>query len=112
MAEQWERDHGGVINTRRETANELCRAIRERDVGGVLEAMTKQRSTFTPAELQRAVDKEIYPKTGVDTGAKRSVELARAQFINAILSHPDIVQLRDRLEAGLTIRYTTRSVLE
>src|SRR3954452_3416087 len=111
-AEQWERDHGGVINTRRETANELRRAIKERDVDGVLEAMTKQRSTFTPAELQRAVNKEIYPKTGSGDGAKRSVELERAQFLNAILSGPEVVQLRDKHEAGPTTRYTTRTVLE
>jgi Ti-type conjugative transfer relaxase TraA len=109
-AEQWERDHGGVINTRRETANELRRAIRERDVEGVLTAITKQRSTFTQQELQRAVNKEIYPKIGSDE--KRTVELARAQFMNAVLAHPEIVQLRDAAKAGPTTRYTTRTVLE
>ena len=111
-AEQWERDHGGVINTRRETANELRRAIKDRDIEGVLTAITKQRSTFTQRELQRAVNKEIYPKIGADGGAKRSVELERAQFINAVLAHPEIVQLRDTAEAGPTTRYTTRTVLE
>jgi ATP-dependent exoDNAse (exonuclease V) alpha subunit len=90
----------------------LRRAIKERDADGVLEAMTKQRSTFTQAELQRAVNKEIYPRTGADDGEKRSVELERAQFMNAALSHPEIVQLRDKPEIGPTTRYTTRNVLE
>jgi Ti-type conjugative transfer relaxase TraA len=110
-AEQWERDHGGVINTRRETANELRRAIRERDAAGVLEAITRQRSTFTAAELQRAVNKEIFPKTGAAAGKKRSVELERAQFMNAILARPEVVQLAAE-HGGPTVRYTTRTVLE
>jgi Ti-type conjugative transfer relaxase TraA len=111
-AEQWEREHGGVINTRRETANELRRAIKQRDIEGVLLAITRQRSTFTQAELQRAVNKEIYAKTGADAGGKRSVELERAQLMNAILSHREVVQLRDSAEVGPTTRYTTRTVLE
>ena len=98
-AEQWERDHGGVINTRRETANELRRAIKERDIEGVLEAMTKQRATFTAKELQRAVNKEIYPKIGAADGAKKSVELERAQFVNAVLAHESIRRLAEKLEA-------------
>jgi hypothetical protein len=40
-AEEYEREHGGVVNVNRASANELRRAIRERDVEGVLEAMTK-----------------------------------------------------------------------
>jgi Ti-type conjugative transfer relaxase TraA len=110
-AEQWERDHGGVVNTRRETANELRRAIREHDVDGVLEALTRQRSTFAQKELQRAVNKEIHPKTGASAGPKRSVELARAQLVNDILSHAGVVPLADQ-RGGPTTRYTTRTVLE
>jgi hypothetical protein len=45
---QYEIDHGGVINTRRQTANELRQAIANRDAEGVLDALTKQRATFTP----------------------------------------------------------------
>ncbi len=95
----FERDHGGIISTRRETANELRDAIAERDAGGVLEALTKQRSTFTPAQLEHALAKEIRG------------ELARAQFADEILDHADIVHLSDR-PGGPTTRYTTRTVLE
>ena len=95
---QWERDHGGVINTRRETANELRRAIKERDVEGVLEAMTKRNATFTAKELQRVVNKEIYTKTGAADGVKKSVELERAQFANNVLAHPSIRRLTEKLE--------------
>jgi Relaxase/Mobilisation nuclease domain len=111
-AEQWERDHGGVINTRRETANELRRAIKERDVEAVLTAITKQQSTFTRRELQRAINKEIHPEIGATDGEKRTVELERAQFINAVLVHPGIVRLRDTSASGPATRYTTRTVLE
>jgi Ti-type conjugative transfer relaxase TraA len=95
----FEREHGGVISTRRETANELRDAITERDAGGVLEALTKQRSTFTGKILENALAKEI------------KGELARAQFADKILDHADIVHLSDR-PGGPTTRYTTRAVLE
>ena len=95
----YERDHGGVISTRRETANELRDAIARRDAGDVLEALTKQRSTFTPATLEIALAKEI------------KGELARAQFADEILDHANIVHLSDR-PGGPTTRYTTRAVLE
>jgi hypothetical protein len=111
-AEQWERDHGGVINTRRETANELRRAIKERDVEAMLTAITKQRSTFTRRDLQRAINKEIHPDIGATDGEKRTVELERTQFINAVLAHSGIVQLRDTSAPGPAAQYTTRTVLE
>jgi ATP-dependent exoDNAse (exonuclease V) alpha subunit len=98
-AEGYERDHGGVISTRRETANELRAAIKERDAAGVLEALTKQRSTFTPAQLENALAKEI------------KGEIARAQFADKILDHADTVHLSDR-PGGPTTRYTTRAVIE
>jgi Ti-type conjugative transfer relaxase TraA len=110
-AEQFEREHGGVVNTRRATANELRRAIKARDAGGVLEALTKQRATFTLKELERALSKEIYAQIGATTGEKHSANLARAQFGNAILSHAGVVRLADE-RGGSTTRYTTRSVLE
>src|ERR1700722_4464204 len=61
-AEGYEREHGGVISTRREDMNELRRAIGARDGAGVLAALTKQRSTFTGAQLERALEKEIRSK--------------------------------------------------
>ena len=54
-AEQYEREHGGVVTVNRESANELRRAIKERDIEGVLEAMTKRNATFTAKQLERAV---------------------------------------------------------
>jgi Ti-type conjugative transfer relaxase TraA len=98
-AEGFERDHGGVISTRRQDANELRAAIAHRDAAGVLEALTKQRSTFTAAQLERALDKEI------------KNEFDRAQFGNQILARPEVINLADR-PGGPTVRYTTRTVLE
>src|SRR5277367_3650579 len=85
---EYEREHGGVVNVNRESANELRRAIRERDVDGVLEAMTKRNATVTLQQVKRVVHKEIYPEIGAAGGKKRTVELERAQFVNAILAHP------------------------
>jgi hypothetical protein len=97
-AVEYEREHGGVINTRRESASELRRAIRERDIEGVLEAMTKRKAHFSAEELKRAVGKEIHPEIGAADGKKRSVELERAQFMNAILSHQSIRRLAEKRE--------------
>jgi Ti-type conjugative transfer relaxase TraA len=110
-AEQYEHEHGGVISLRRQDMNELRQAIAARDAGAVLEAMTRQRPTFTGDQLARALQKEIQAERGATAGEKRSVELERAQFGNAILSHADVVQLRDQLD-GPTTRYTTCAVLE
>jgi ATP-dependent exoDNAse (exonuclease V) alpha subunit len=98
-AEAYERDHGGIISTRRETANELRDAIARRDAGDVLEALTKQRSTFTGAQLETALAKEI------------KNEIARAQFADQILDHANAVHLAER-PGGPTVRYTTRAVIE
>ena len=97
-AEEYEREHGGVVNVNRESANELRRAIRERNIEGVLEAMTKRKATFTAKELERAVGKEIHPEIGASNGKKRSVELQRAQFVNAILSHVSVRRLAEKLQ--------------
>src|ERR1700733_5080824 len=48
-AEQYERENGGVVCMRREEANKLRDAIDARDPAAVLEAMTRQRATFTVA---------------------------------------------------------------
>jgi hypothetical protein len=77
----------------------LRQAIAGHDAGRVLEALTKQRSTFTPAQLETALAKEI------------KGELARAQFADKVLDHADIVHLADHA-GGPTTRYTTRAVIE
>ena len=108
---QYEIDHGGVINTRRQTANELRKAIARRDAGGVLEALTKQRATFTPAQLKRAIHKEIHWKTADKPEQKAAVEAERSRFEAEIIAHPEIAGLADEPGSALT-RYTTRTVLE
>jgi Ti-type conjugative transfer relaxase TraA len=110
-AEQYEREHGGIELKGRADMNELRDAIAARDAGAVLDAMTKQRATFTAAQLERAIQKEIYAPIGSSDAQKRTVELERAQFGNAILSHPDVVRLSERPD-GPTARYTTRAVIE
>jgi len=95
---EYEREHGGVVNINRESAAELRRAIRERDEEGVLEAMTKRKAHFTAKQLERVVAKEIHPEIGASDGKKRSVELERAQFVNAILSHQSVRRLAEKLE--------------
>lgn len=94
-AQQWEREHGGVVNLRREGANAVRDAIDSRDPGAVLEALTEQRATFTAADLERALAKQI------------EGELDRAQFAERIVSHPEAVRLRD----GETARFTSQAAL-
>ena len=108
---QYEIDHGGVINTRRQTANELRQAIARRDAGAVLEALTKQRATFSPAQLTRAIHKDIHWKTGATLQQKAAVEAERSRFEAEILAHPEIIGLAEEPGGPLT-RYTTRTVLE
>jgi hypothetical protein len=98
-AQGWERDHGGVVCLQREGANALRAAIDNRDASAVLGALTEQRATFTAADLERSLAKQI-PN-----------ELARGEFAAEILSHPSIVPLRDRPGGDVT-RFTTRTVLE
>ncbi|MGH7137211.1 MAG: AAA family ATPase, partial [Pirellulales bacterium] len=97
-AEQYERENGGVVCLRRQEANGLRDAIEARDPVTVLEAMTRQRSTFTIADLERALAKQI------------PAPLERTQLGNTILAHAETVQLADSLD-GATTRYTTRTVL-
>jgi Ti-type conjugative transfer relaxase TraA len=94
----WEREHGGVVCLRRDEASQLRQAIEERDAGAVLAHMTERRSTFTAADLERALGKQI------------AGEFDRAQFGNAVLAQADVVRLSDR-EGGPTTRYTTKPVL-
>ena len=108
-AEQYEREHGGVVTVNRQSANELRRAIKERDIEGVLEAMARRNATFTARQLERAVQKEIYPETGAADGKKHTVELERAQFVNAILTHESVLRLAKE-HNGPVHCYTTRSI--
>lgn len=98
-AQDYEREHGGIICLQREKANRLRDAIAARDPGAVLAAITEQRATFTAVDLDRALGKQI-------KGA-----LARAQFAERVLGHAEIVRLADRA-GGPTTRYTTRTVLK
>jgi Ti-type conjugative transfer relaxase TraA len=110
-AEQYERENGGIISTRRQTANELRGAIARRDAEGVLEALTKQRATFTAEQLERALQKEIHLKPGATAEQKHGNAEERAEFARAILTHASVVALADQKD-GPTTRYTTRAVLE
>lgn len=97
-AQEYERDHGGIVCVRREDANKLRDAIDARDPRAVLEAMTEQRATFTATDLDRALGKQI---KGI---------FKRAQFGERVLGEREIVKLSDT-EKGPTTRYTTRAVL-
>ena len=95
---------------RREDANELRAAIRDRDAGAVLEAMTKQRSTFTPSQLHRALEKEII-RPGRHGDDRATDERLLARFHSAVLAQPELVGLSNTPDGAIT-RYTTRTVLE
>lgn len=97
-AEKYEEENGGVVCLRRQEANKLRDAIEARDAGAVLEAMTRQRATFTAKDLNRELGKQIGDKP------------EREQFFDKVVSHGEVVRLSDTLE-GPTTRYTTRSVL-
>ena len=111
-AEQYEREHGGVINLRRADMNELRAAIRDRDAGAVLECMTRQRPTITEDQIRRALQKEIHAPRGASPEQKQSIEVDRSRFQAEILAHPDVIRLREETPDGPMIRYTTRAVLE
>ena len=110
-AEQYERDHGGVISVRRQDMNELRAAIARRDASAVLEAMTRQRSTFTENQLERALQKEIQAMPGALADHIAGIEAERQRFKAEILGHAQLVCLADRAGGPIT-RYTTRAVLE
>ena len=98
-AEAYEREHGGVVCLRRESANGLRDAIEARDAGAVLTAMTQQRATFTGDALERALAKQIIS------------EFERVQFGEQVLAHTDAMYLSDQKDGPVT-RYTTKTVLE
>lgn len=85
--------------TRPAAKDEIARAeaIEQRDPGALLEAITRQRATFTVRDLEWAIGKQI------ETGTER------AEFAAKVLAHPQIVRLAGD---GAAPRYTTRAVLE
>jgi hypothetical protein len=98
-AQEYEREHGGVVCLGREGANALRDAIGARDAGAVLHSLTQQRATFTAATLERALSKQIKD------------EFACVQFGEQVLNHREVVGLADR-EGGPVTRYTTQTVLD
>jgi Ti-type conjugative transfer relaxase TraA len=106
----YERERGGVVSLRRQDASELRTAIRDRDAGGALEAMTKQRSTFTANQLHRALEKEIL-RPGRHGADRLHDENLLGRFFTAVMARPELVEL-SKTANGPTERYTTRAVLE
>jgi hypothetical protein len=106
----YEREHGGVISLRREDANGLRAAIRDRDAGAVLEALTKQNSTFTEKQIYRELEKEII-RPGRHGADRVHDECLVARFHSAIMIRPELVGLANTVD-GPAVRYTTRNVLE
>ena len=88
------------LHSPRRTLNELRDAIADRDAGAVLEAMTKQRSTFTCAAA-RAARSAKKSKTTLNAASSRRRSSTR----------PELVELADQIGGPVT-RYTTRTVLE
>ena len=72
--------------------------------------MTKQRSTFTPSQLHRALEKEII-RPGRHGDDRADDERLLARFESAVLAHPELVRLSNTPDGEIT-RYTTRTVLE
>jgi Ti-type conjugative transfer relaxase TraA len=98
-AEQYEREHGGIVCAGREGANAMRDAIRARDAAAVLALITKQRATFSAHDLDRILSKEIHHRR------------TRTEFASKILARPDIVRLSEAPDLPPS-RYTTRVVLE
>lgn len=92
-AQAYELEHGGMLCTRREGANELRDAIADRDADRVLSAMTKQRATFTAGQLYRALEKEIIGPARGDARAAAEKELAG--FHAEVLARPQLIELVD-----------------
>ncbi len=74
-------------------------AVRTFDPGRILEQITERKSTFSRADLNYALSKEI-------TDPKE-----RAAMNDAILARPEVVALREQSDGPVT-RYTTRAVLD
>jgi Ti-type conjugative transfer relaxase TraA len=113
-AQDYELAHGGILSTRREGANELRDAIANRDADAVLSALTKQRATFTSAQLHRALEKEII---GAARGqARTAAEKELARFQTEVIGRGQVVELVDQQKHGRgelpARRFTTQAVLD
>jgi Ti-type conjugative transfer relaxase TraA len=98
-AEAYEQEHGGVVCTRRQEANQLRDAIDKRDPGAVIELLTQQRATFTERDVERTLSKQIKDRE------------ERAIFARELFARPEVVGLSEA-KGGPVTRYTTASVLE
>jgi hypothetical protein len=98
-AEAYEQEHGGVVCTRRQEANQLRDAIDKRDAGAVIELLTQQRATFTERDVERTLSKQIKDRD------------ERAVFAGELFARPEVVGLAEAKDGPVT-RYTTASVLE
>ena len=85
--------------TRRAEEKAERAAVRTFDPARILETITERKSTFTRADLNYALSKEI-------TDARE-----RAAMNDAILARPEVVALRETAD-GPVSRYTTRAVLD
>jgi Ti-type conjugative transfer relaxase TraA len=84
---------------KRAAEKEVFAAAKTLDPARVLDAITERRATFTRADLNFAVSKQI-------TDAQE-----RSAFMNEVLGHGETVALADE-EGGAISRYTTRGVLK
>ncbi len=83
---------------RREEERELRAAIRSYNPPRILDRLTEQRATFSRADLNRLLTKVILDPS------------ERTALTDRILALPDVVGLRETMEAPIS-RYTTKSVL-
>ena len=83
---------------RRQAERELRASIRTRSPPRILDQLTERRSTFTRGDLNRELAKVIPDAQ------------ARAALTDQILSLPDVIGLKESVDAPVP-RYTTRAVL-
>ena len=83
---------------RRQAERELRASIRTRSPPRILDQLTERRSTFTRGDLNRELAKVIPDAQ------------ARAALTDQILSLPDVIGLKESVDAPVS-RYTTRAVL-
>jgi len=94
-AARWERDHGQALPR---GLHGLMDALDRRDAVGVVDYLTRDKATFQPWEVNRAL---AYGDMAADE---------RAKFRTDILGQANVIGLRETADAPVT-RYTTREVL-
>jgi ATP-dependent exoDNAse (exonuclease V) alpha subunit len=98
-AAQWERDHGQQRSPEQgRKLHSLMDAVERRDAAAVLAHLTRDKATFQPWEVNRAL---AYGNLDAD---------AREKFRAEILGQPNVIGLRETADADVS-RYTTREVL-